>query len=398
MISNFKVTITDSKGISVPNTGAFTMENTGGVIMVGLGIATVILVFLCALSIILTHHKAHRVVSQDRNSMKLRSSKSMFIGFFAITLVTMSAIFAFVNSETEPHQVSAASSDALAIKTEDIILDITREGKTAYSSVANKITVNSGTSNGYTLGVYASDVDIVSTDDKEKVITSLPDASQSTTLSENTWGVSLVSPEDETSKVWHTMPTSQNKMLTIKSSFNTTPENDATTVYYGALVNDELPSGNYAGPTINYIAIANISSNINVQWEDLYEPGTGYSVSLNPDTGAFAYTITPHCSTLDCINGDAVIPITTYTGTVPSELLDRVIQLYHQIDFSKSGGEDCFNWFSLFYYFANPSETYDTELYIEEADANSDGVITYLEYANYIIEVVLPDLLNYEYL
>ena len=264
MGSNFKLTITEPEGILVPDTGAFTGGHDGSVaIMIGIGVIVGILVLFYVSSIILARRKSHRVFSQGYNSMKLHSAKNTFISSLIITLAVTGTLFAFANSETvDPAQVSAATSNTLTLKTEDIILDIAREDETAYGSVANKVTVNSGTSNGYTLGVYASGTNIVSDKDKEKTIATLPDAASPATLSENTWGVAITSPESETSKVWHAMPTSQDNMLTIKSSSTETPENDTTTVYYGAFINDELPSGDYTGPTINYIAVANVSPDI----------------------------------------------------------------------------------------------------------------------------------------
>ena len=159
--------------------------------------------------------------------------------------------------------------------------------------------------------------------------------------------------------------------------------------------------------------LSQTTEDIAINWDDgdFISPLTSYSVNLNPGTGNFTYTRSPSCGgaaqEYECSSP------TTYTGTIPSNLLDQAISVYGQLDFetrNHSMYSAISDFLNAFAYLSYPTElirkgcnltsTNDDNPYCDDYDifkaydTNYDGNITYLEYANYLLFEGIPNLLK----
>ena len=81
-------------------------------------------------------------------------------------------------------------------------------------------------------------------------------------LADNTYGLSLVEPEDKDNEVYTTLSTNQSNPTIIKSidDYSPTPAEDKTTIYYGFYITPDTPKGTYEGSVINYEAKENAAT------------------------------------------------------------------------------------------------------------------------------------------
>lgn len=279
--TNGQTTDDTTTSVSVPNTGYISNESPSS-INPFIPVASLVIIFFLV-TIILFHFKRTYKNYSLNKSFNIRPSKTKII----ITLISTLSIGSLLvnainNQETQP--TIATAENSLTVSVDNINLKINRvDNNSAYKAVKSTITIENSTTNGYTLGIYASGNDIVSQENDANKITSI--SSGSAKLTENTWGISLKTPQDQNSTTWNSIPTSQANALTIKTTNSATNANDKTAVYYGAYINSDLPDGVYTGPTLNYFAVANIVEptlipDPNDQPDNIYFINTGNSNSF----------------------------------------------------------------------------------------------------------------------
>ena len=261
----------DEPEISVPDTGQYIHDNPSNI---SPSLAFFIIVIPLLIIVLYKHfHHNHRIFSASKK-FSLSSRRNKILSILILPLSILS-IFYITNNNQKTEITNASPNDSLSIITSDINLTINREqDQPAFNYTQNDITIIDGTSNGYTLGMYATSTEIKSPENStDKIImTQL----SNTALEENTWGVSTVVPNDQDSEVWGPIPTSQENAIIIKDSDASTSEKDTTSIYYGANIGPDLPDGAYSGVTINYFALANVIT-----------PDT-YTLSFNSNNGTDA--------------------------------------------------------------------------------------------------------------
>jgi uncharacterized repeat protein (TIGR02543 family) len=240
--------------LPVPNTGEYSREKS--LQLTPLFIGSIIIVLIIVLTIIARKLKNNHKVFARNKSVSIGAKKQkIFAGFFV--LIAAFLTHGILNSDVSRTEPTNALPGSIAISAGNVDLNITRTGDEAvFGFVKDEVTVIDGTDNGYTMGVYATSVDVISEESEENKITNI--TSSNSALEPNTWGISVNSPENQNSEVWNAMPKNQDDALILKSIDSRTEAYDTTDVYYGAYVGADLPDGVYSGVTVNYFAVANV--------------------------------------------------------------------------------------------------------------------------------------------
>ena len=259
-MSNVRVDVHAPGEIYVPDTGmltAITNNNSGSNTTFYLGIGVIIAVFLAVVLPVVFIKKRNIKINHDKLSLFSRKKFAYRIMFLALLSfgVTFSALGAIENNTNGTNAIDGNRDDILTITTENINIDVELDDEPAYVSVPNKVTVNNKVMGGYTLSVYADTKDLISTTDDNNKISGLNGVA--TTLSKNSWGMSLTAPENQGSTSWRAIPTSLQDAVTIKTTTEEATDHDETTVYYGVYLTPDFPQGTYTG-VINYVAVANV--------------------------------------------------------------------------------------------------------------------------------------------
>ena len=271
---------TTTTNISTPDTGLFT-HGIGGTE------ATIIgsVLFLVLSSIIVTilykkHIKQGKVTKLVHiiNQCKtvFTSKKRITTSLSALALLASVGTLAILlahsgKSNTNAAEGNESSSLTLDVDSEELTIEVGDTPAFAYLPV--KLTVEEATQAGYTLTAYTDSTDIVSTTDPDNIIpmVAIPEPiepneegvgkgwSPVTTLTDNTWGLSLEQPQDQNSEVYTTLSTDQSNPTILKSidDYSETEENDTTTIYYGFYITPDVPKGIYEGSSINYSVVPN---------------------------------------------------------------------------------------------------------------------------------------------
>ncbi len=240
--------------LPVPNTGEYSREKS--LQLTPLFIGSIIIVLIIVLTIIARKLKNnHKVFARNKSFSIGAKKQKIFAGFFV--LIAAFLTHGILNSDVSRTEPTNALPGSIAISAGNVDLNITRTGDEAvFGFVKDEVTVIDGTDNGYTMGVYATSVDVISEESEENKITNI--TSSNSALEPNTWGISVNSPENQNSEVWNAMPKNQDDALILKSIDSRTEAYDTTDVYYGAYVGADLPDGVYSGVTVNYFAVANV--------------------------------------------------------------------------------------------------------------------------------------------
>lgn len=288
MNTNFNISVVNENEefLAVPNTGALSMET-----QVVIGACSVVLI-LSALFLVLFFLNKHKKNNLEHKHNYTIGKKQIAFGF-AIFLIAAVTAFGTALYNVEKGKVSAASQneggqvttgleDKLSIKVDPMSLDVNiKKGeKEKFASTYHNVSVTSGASLGYTLGVYTDSVDIKS-DSAETKIGGLEIAEQPSKLTRNTWGVATGEPVDAVTPVWYNVPGSASEMRVLKETQNA-PENDEVKVYYGVNVGDDLESGEY-GTTINYVVLPTMGD---LALQDI-SYADSKNVLVNPDRGLY---------------------------------------------------------------------------------------------------------------
>ncbi len=262
-MSNIRVNVGTPDDIPVPNTGVLT-TTTGttasgsSTFYIGIGVITTV-ILVVVLPIILVRKG---VFKRPVSSFSLFSKKKLLPNILILALLSFGMTFSILDiAKHNTTETQAARTrditNTLTIVAEDLEIDIGIDDEPVYKSAASVITVETGTDAGYTLSAYASNPDFVAEENPENKIHGLTGTGL-TTLSENTWGISLTAPESQNSNTWQAMPATKQDAIVLKTTDEATAEGDQTTVYYGIYVNSEIPYGTYSG-VINYVAVATIT-------------------------------------------------------------------------------------------------------------------------------------------
>ncbi len=271
---------TTTTNISTPDTGLFT-HGIGGTE------ATIIgsVLFLALSSIIVTilykkHIKQGKVTKLVHiiNQCKtvFTSKKRITTSLSALALLASVGTLAILlahsgKSNTNAAEGNESSSLTLDVDSEELTIEVGDTPAFAYLPV--KLTVEEATQAGYTITAYTDSISLVSTTDNTNIIpmVAIPEPiepneegvgkgwSPVTTLTDNTWGLSLEQPQDQNSEVCTTLSTDQSNPTILKSidDYSETEENDTTTIYYGFYITPDTPKGIYEGSNINYSATPN---------------------------------------------------------------------------------------------------------------------------------------------
>ncbi len=289
MNTDFNISILNENDafLGVPETGA--LQNEAPIII---GSCSFVLV-LGVILVMLFLKKKHKKNNHRQKNYVTIGKRQVVIGTIIFMIAAVSAFLTAMLNE-EKGQVNAVvgngaeqpirlgENDGISINIEPVRLNVNiKKGeKEKFASTYHNVTVNSGASGGYTLGVYTDSVDIKS--DKTSTKISSLAAEQPSTLGRNTWGVATVMPEGADSAVWYNVPENGGDMRVLKESRDLSQNSDDVRVYYGVNAGDDLETGEYS-TTINYVVIPNMG--------DLAVQDISYADSkntlVNPDRGLY---------------------------------------------------------------------------------------------------------------
>ncbi len=272
--------ITTTTDISTPDTGLFT-HGIGGTEATIIGSALFLLLSSLIVAILYKKHikqgkvtKLVHIINQCKTVFT--SKKRITASLSALALLASVGTLAILlaksgKSNTNATEGNESSSLTLDVDSEELTIEVGDEPVFAVLPVG--LTVEETTQAGYTLTAYTDSTDIVSTTDSSNKIpmATLPEPiepneegvgkgwSPVTTLTDNTWGLSLEQPQDQNSEVYTTLSTDQSNPTILKSidDYSETEENDTTTIYYGFYITPDTPKGIYEGSSINYSATPN---------------------------------------------------------------------------------------------------------------------------------------------
>ena len=249
--------------IVTPNTGVLAVNNNPEVntslntntIFIGAILFAIIIVLLS-----LWFRKRNHKLFSDNGSFRI-NTKIKFISSLSVLVLVL--MFTFVpiiaHHASEQDGANAVGNNTLSINASkaEFSYEIPQEEAFLYSF--SKVTVEPGTSDGYTLLVYADQSDLLpSKSDNEMKISGLNTNNLHPVVLESyTWGLALEEPVDEHSENWYTMPTDINNAKVLKDVSSATSANDETTVFYGLKVDENIKADSY-GNTLHYVAIAKV--------------------------------------------------------------------------------------------------------------------------------------------
>ena len=285
----------DAEPIVIPDTGGNTILDTknvsdNGVSMVLPIVGTAVLAVIIVVTIITAAIRRRKV-----NKFSVHTSRHLVAKVASLSIVLLLGLFAIANLNGDSGSVSALlfggdsntkasihdSVNALSITTNDIVIDLDLEDDKVFGVGESVVSVDTATTAGYTLMAY---VDSNSTDLKNETNTSssstisMLETTYSQALIDNTWGMAINEPSSEEDVLFRGLPTTEKEIMTLKATSEATAAGDESTFYYGAYITPDLDYGTYGGVTINYVALANVDSDVvTVQ----YHTGYGSNERIN---------------------------------------------------------------------------------------------------------------------
>ena len=266
---NDDVVVPTGIGTNTPNTGYLGVEGSSSANGIDANIVALSLIGAIILAITIVFI----LVKEHHSSLKriFKHRKYAIYSLVALAmLVSMVSCFGLkdLNGTDTSNIANAASNNenTLAITVDSTSkIDVTLEDNPAYAYMKNTVTVTSSTEAGYTLtaNIIGNDKDLINITNPEasnSTISGLEassDASDTKTLNDNTWGISLTEPTSQDSNVFLGLPTEGTDPLTLVNKDSATPANDTTDVYLGTYVTPDLPYGTYSGVAVTYTAVAN---------------------------------------------------------------------------------------------------------------------------------------------
>ena len=268
---------------SVPNTGLFTHG-------IGTPEATVIVsvvLVLAIVSIVLTAYmyrrnkKAGKVTKLvhiiDSTKAVIKSKKRISSGLAAIAFLVSAGTFIAlakngVNaSEGEEQATEDTNNSSLTVTESSQELTVEVSDSPVFAVLPVELTVEEATKAGYTLTAFTDSTDLASTTDNTNIIpmATLPEslaetlessetAGELTTLTDNTYGLSLSEPTTKDEAIYTTLSTdSSTPTFITDKDYEATEANDTTTIYYGFYITPDVPKGTYVSGDVNYEVEAN---------------------------------------------------------------------------------------------------------------------------------------------
>ena len=264
-----------------PDTGMFSATHSDGVNSLGNMIAPIIGISLVTLMLIAVIVKICKGRKQKKNaSFKIHSGRRLALRFGSVALVVLIAAFAVIKYNEKQDFVKAEGlivDNELSLTTEDVSINVELGDEPVYAMSKSIVKVDTATLNGYTLMAYIdSDTADLKNETNAKSGSKISglESTYSQALGENTWGVALTSPGGFDAPVFRGLPIGEKNAMTVKVTGSVaTPANDITPLYYATYLVPGLDEGRYTGTTINYVAIANpttddITVNFNVRNEE----------------------------------------------------------------------------------------------------------------------------------
>ncbi len=249
----------------VPNTGLFT-HGIGGPEATILGITAAVIILAVVLAVLYYRNK------KQGKFINLRHKKATTIGLASLAAVvslgTVAGLLKLGANATDDSLTVTSSSEELTIELAD---------EPVFAVLPVGLTVAEATEAGYTLTAYAEDTNLVSTTDSSNVIpmVTLPEPlepneegvgrgwSPVTKLTDNTYGLALVEPEDKADEVYAPLSTdADNPTFITDKDYLATEAEDITTIYYGFYITPDIPKGTYTSTNINYEAQPNHITNL----------------------------------------------------------------------------------------------------------------------------------------
>ncbi|MBR2997039.1 hypothetical protein IKF33_01195 [Candidatus Saccharibacteria bacterium] len=157
-------------------------------------------------------------------------------------------------SQTDTLSITASSTSKIEADLKD---------GPAFAYFKDTITVTSSTESGYTLtaNIIGSDKDLVNISNPEASdtkITGLDSTTSPSSLTDNTWGISLTKSTSKDDSIFYGLPTDESTPFTIVNKNTATEAGDTTDIYYGTYITSGLSTGTYSGVAIEYTAVANV--------------------------------------------------------------------------------------------------------------------------------------------
>ena len=284
----------------VPNTGLFT-SGVGGPEATIIVTSTALLLLTIISIVVMFLYKKHKKQNKttrlvhlvDSTKAIIKSKKRVTASLTALALLASAGTFSALLSTANKNNTSALEGEEETItpvvSNEELTIELSDEPVFAILPV--DITVEQATEAGYTLTAYTDNTDLISTTDSSKVIPMVAvEGDELTSLTDNTYGLSLVQPETKDDEAYTSLSTDQDNPTFITEKEEPTEADDTTTIYYAFYITPETPYGVYTGADINYNVEPNYITNIIFNSND--DTGTtstqsviaGQSTNLNPNT------------------------------------------------------------------------------------------------------------------
>ena len=253
----------------VPNTGLFT-SGIGGPEATAIG--AILILTIAAIAVAFLYRKQKKVgkVTKlvhiiDSTKAVLKSKKRVTVGLTALALLASAGTLTTLLASAGKSNTNAIDGEAMA-EAETITptvsgneLTVELGSEPVFAILPVDITVEQATEAGYTLTAYTDNTDLISTTDSSKVIPMVAvEGDELTSLTDNTYGLSLVQPETKDDEAYTSLSTDQdNPTFITDKDYEPTEANDTTTIYYGFYITPDIPYGTYTGSDINYNAVNN---------------------------------------------------------------------------------------------------------------------------------------------
>ena len=286
MDSNITINIVEPGSVvPVPDTGLSTTGIDGATASILVTIAVVVII---AIATILHLRKKKISLKPSKRTSTILGLLAIITSIGTFTGLTLNSIYNNTNAE----------EGTLTVNVEDADLTIELGDEPVFAVLPVDVKVAESTPAGYTLTSYTETTGLVSTTDESKTIPMIAvDEDELSTLTDNTYGLSLTKPEDKDSKVYTTLSTGQDNPTLLAEKEEATEANDATTIYYGFYITPDTPYGTYKSSDIYYNATTN-SSKVIFHGNGLYfnnnpEQTTNdveYITSITDKTAKYSHT------------------------------------------------------------------------------------------------------------
>ena len=264
----------DTEPIVIPDTGGNTILDTGNssnggasmvLPMVGAMVLAVVVVTTVVAMVVRRRKDNKFLINTSRRLATKLASLSVvsLLGLFAI--IGLNRDFGLVNAQVYDDNLNDEDADVLSITTNDITIDLNLENDKVYGMGESVVSIDSATTAGYTLMAYVDSASSVlknETDASSASVISMLKSTYSQALIDNTWGIATTKPNSEEDMLFRGLPTTEKEIMTLKTINEATEAGDESTFYFGTYVTPDLDYGTYGGVTINYVALANVDSDV----------------------------------------------------------------------------------------------------------------------------------------